>query len=285
MRFLVMGGTGKVGSHAVRHLLSRGHSVRVLSRTPATARVPAGVEVVGGDLGDPESLARALERADGAALIPPLDPDEESFGLNAVHAVAAANLRQFVYLSLYGIEDLPDAVFIRSKRVVERELERLDLPYSIVCPNNYFQNDIPVRPLIAGSGVYAVPLGPVGCHSVDTGDVGEAIGRLLTEEHRPGRRLPVVGSEAISGDLAAAKWGAALGREVAYGAGDLDAWAQQTRTQLPSWLVDNLVIMYRQFAVRGWLASPEDVIECERFLGRPQRRYADFVNEAAGDLA
>src|SRR5689334_7263711 len=50
MTILVTGATGTVGSHLIRHLLREGHKVRALTRDPATADLPEGVEVVAGDL-------------------------------------------------------------------------------------------------------------------------------------------------------------------------------------------------------------------------------------------
>jgi dihydroflavonol-4-reductase len=58
---LVTGGTGYLGSVVVALLVDDGHDVRVLARDEERARrvLPAGVEVVIGDLFDEESLAKA----------------------------------------------------------------------------------------------------------------------------------------------------------------------------------------------------------------------------------
>ncbi len=63
MQVLVTGGGGFVGSHLVRLLVSRGNRVRVLARTLASAKILSdlNIEVVLGDLKDPESLKSAAE--------------------------------------------------------------------------------------------------------------------------------------------------------------------------------------------------------------------------------
>ena len=58
---LVTGATGTVGRQTVSQLLGVGAEVRALTRHPDTARLPHDVDVVGGDLSDPDTLARALE--------------------------------------------------------------------------------------------------------------------------------------------------------------------------------------------------------------------------------
>ena len=65
--FLIVGGTGAMGSAAARLLLQRGHKVRVMTREPqrAAALKELGAEVVQGDLRDKASLARACAGMDG----------------------------------------------------------------------------------------------------------------------------------------------------------------------------------------------------------------------------
>ena len=63
---LVTGGTGFVGSHVVRRLCAEGLTVRVLARRTSPLRLLESlpVEVVFGDLLDPESLRNAVTGCD-----------------------------------------------------------------------------------------------------------------------------------------------------------------------------------------------------------------------------
>ena len=68
-QILVTGATGKVGRHVVRQLLRTGTAtVRALARDPEAAELPAGVEVVRGDLAVPATLDDALALCSPAAL-------------------------------------------------------------------------------------------------------------------------------------------------------------------------------------------------------------------------
>ncbi|NVB83129.1 MAG: NmrA family NAD(P)-binding protein, partial [Kofleriaceae bacterium] len=62
----VAGATGTVGREVVRALTERGARVRALVRTPRPGLLPAGVEQVAGNLGDPVAVGRALADATGA---------------------------------------------------------------------------------------------------------------------------------------------------------------------------------------------------------------------------
>jgi uncharacterized protein YbjT (DUF2867 family) len=59
MTILVTGATGTVGRHLVGQLSDAGHRVRALTRDPAAANLPGGVDLVAGDLTDPDTLTTA----------------------------------------------------------------------------------------------------------------------------------------------------------------------------------------------------------------------------------
>ncbi len=64
MRVLVTGGTGFTGSHAVRHYLARGHTVRVLDNQKGTffdELSKAGAEIQLGSVAEREAVRRAVE--------------------------------------------------------------------------------------------------------------------------------------------------------------------------------------------------------------------------------
>jgi len=62
LNVLVTGGSGFVGPHLTTRLLSEGHHVTVMTRTPSD-RNDGAIEVAG-DVSKPETLARAVLGAD-----------------------------------------------------------------------------------------------------------------------------------------------------------------------------------------------------------------------------
>ena len=64
MTVVVTGASGHVGANLVRALLARGYQVRALVHHDRRALAGLDVEVVTGDIGSPESLARAFAQAE-----------------------------------------------------------------------------------------------------------------------------------------------------------------------------------------------------------------------------
>lgn len=75
MRVLATGATGGLGRAVAEQLVKEGALVRASSRNPAAAEMPAGTEIVSGDLNDPSSMgAPSRERC------VPLCPGQQTAG-------------------------------------------------------------------------------------------------------------------------------------------------------------------------------------------------------------
>ena len=68
-RILIIGGTGNVGGTVVSQLIAGNVRVRALVRNPDSAKLPAQVETVRGDLTIPATLDQALDDVDAVFLV------------------------------------------------------------------------------------------------------------------------------------------------------------------------------------------------------------------------
>ena len=113
MKIFLTGGTGFLGRALAATLVAAGHSVRALAR-PSVSRtpMPAGVEVVSGDVLDEESLARGVSGCDtvihAAALVKMWVADRSEFdrinvgGLRSMlRAAESAGVARFLYVSSF----------------------------------------------------------------------------------------------------------------------------------------------------------------------------------------
>lgn len=138
MRVLVTGATGYVGGLLVEQLLGAGHAVRVLARNRAGAESrswASRVEIMVGDLMDPDSLPGALKGVDAAyylvhSMCSGHDFAERDREAARNFVAAAGHLQQVIYLG--GIRppddpDRPNSEHLRSRAEIG-EILRNGLP-------------------------------------------------------------------------------------------------------------------------------------------------------------
>ena len=134
---LLTGATGYVGGRLLTQLASREHRVRSLARNPdhLLHRVPAGVEVVAGDVTDRGSLDAAFTGIDAAYYLvhsmgeaSGFEDREREGAANFAAAAGAAGVRRIVYLGGLGDERAGLSPHLRSRQEVGRILRESGVP-------------------------------------------------------------------------------------------------------------------------------------------------------------
>jgi len=280
MKILAIGGTGMVGSMVVDGLLKQGATVRIMSHSPdKLKKLPAGAEGCRGDLDDPDTLPAAFEGIDSLFLLVAVGPNETDEGLSAVSAAKAARVKKIVYVSVAmpkGSERIPH---FRSKLPVEKAIKDSGIAYTILRPNNYFQNDVWLKDAIMQYSIYPQPIGEKGVNRVDARDIARCAINALMKFGHEGRTYDIHGPDALTGEGIARIYTKHLGREVRYSGNDLDAWGEKVRNLMPEFMIPEMRIMYDFFQSSGMIASKDDLDQTQKILGRSPRPFDDFVKE------
>ena len=286
MSILVTGSTGKIGSKVVAQLAQQGMAVRALTRSPEKAQFPAGVTAVKGDLLDTDAMRAALKGVSTLFLLVANDADELTQAVNTLSVAREAGVKGIVYLSVTRSDQYTDVPHFTAKYAVERMIEQLELPATILRPSYFIQNDAMLKGVLQGAGIYPSPVGEKGVSMVDIDDIAAAAVIELMRRERAAGPLPrklveLAGPDALTGPQIARIWSEVLGREVRYGGGDLDAFEKQMRTLAPAWKAFDMRAMFRRYQQDGAVASREQLDQLTELLGRPPRSYREFAQAAA----
>jgi uncharacterized protein YbjT (DUF2867 family) len=281
MKILVTGGTGNVGGKVVSELLKRGAEVRVLARKQPEEKVQTGVEIVTGDLLDPVSVEQAMQGVDKLFLLNAVVADELTQALIAYGIAKRLELKHVTYLSVFKVDQFRDVPHFASKLAVEGALREFGVPFTILRPGYYIQNDLGLKDALTKASVYPMPLGTAGIAAADMRDIAEAAAISLTEDGHDGQTYDIVSATLISGPGNAALWSKLLGKEIKYTGHDFDQWEQGVRARMPSWSAFDLRMMLQGYFDRGFASTETEVSRLTKLLGRKPRGYEEFATETA----
>lgn len=286
MTILVTGATGNVGSQVIQHLVDRGADVRALVRDPSKANFPAGVAVVKGDFLDVDSLRTAFDGVSTLFLLNALVSDEFTQALIALNVARSAGIERIVYLSVIHADVYVNVPHFAGKFGVERMIEQMGFKATILRPAYFIQNDLMIKDVITGYGVYSMPVGGKGLAMIDVRDIAEIaalelLRREQAQEPLALDRINLVGPETLTGTDIAAIWSDVLARPINYGGNDTQAFEQNLRQFMPPWMAYDMRMMGERFLTDGMLPEDGDLERLMTLLGRPLRSYRNFASETA----
>ncbi len=286
MTILVTGATGKIGRHVIQQLIQRGAKPRALVRDPAAADLPDGVDVVQGDMLDVDALRRGFEGVSTLFLLNAVAADEFTQALITLNVAREAGVKRLVYLSVIHSDRYVNVPHFAGKFGVERMIEQMGFNATILRPAYFMDNDLTIKDVVLGYGVYPMPIGGKGLAMIDARDIGEiAAIELLSRERAPDgsalTRINLVGPDTLTGTDVAGIWSNALGRAIAYGGDDTAGFEQNLRQFMPAWMAYDMRQMAEGFLTEGMVPEQGDVERLTRLLGRPLRSYRDFAAETA----
>lgn len=220
MNVAVAGGTGFIGRYVARDLISAGHSVTVITRSPGkTAAIPqlAGASSLGADVTQPSSLSGRLTGLDAvvtAVQLPNYPIEQPAKGLtfdrydrggteNLLAEARSAGVKRFVYVSGAGADPVSPKSWYRAKGRAEVAIRRSGLEFVILRPSwaygpedkalNRFATIARFSPVIPRLGLREQKIQPVYVE-----DVSRAIERTFARDSGWGKTLEIGGPEVMS---------------------------------------------------------------------------------------
>ncbi len=226
---VVTGATGRQGGAVARELLAQGWPVRAITRHPESAAAAQlrvqGMEVVRGDLNDPQSLKAALRDVHGLFGVTDFWESglrrEVRQGMNLVDAAVAAGLSHFVFSSVGGAERTQGLGISHfdGKREIEGYLRHSGIPYTIFRPVTFLENFVSerFRKQLCLDGVLRFCIRPeLPFQMVAMRDVGVFVAQAFANpDHYAGQALELA-SDRFTLPAFAEAIGQAVGRSVRY---------------------------------------------------------------------
>jgi uncharacterized protein YbjT (DUF2867 family) len=278
---LVTGATGNIGRHVVSQLLREGVRVRALTRNPKAARLPSDVEVVGGDLADPETLEQAAKGTDAAFLLwalPTVDPAPRVIERVAKYA------RRIVFLSSSAVrEDVEKQTDIVGKvhADVEHAIENSGREWTFLRPGGFATNTLWWwRPQIRQGDIVRWPYGAAAMAPIHEKDMAAVAVRALRDEGHQGRKYVLSGPESLSLAEQVDIIGKAIDRPLRFEEVPPEAARRQLLTVVPEPFVDILLNVFPRLT-----AGPAPVTTAVRDVtGAPGHTFRQWARDHAADF-
>jgi uncharacterized protein YbjT (DUF2867 family) len=240
--------------------------VRALTRHPKKAKLPASVEVAGGDLGQPETLDAAFREIEAVHLI--------NFNANTSSTLSrpAELVDRMITAGISRVTTFRG----EERGALEEALERSSLIWTdLFVPVEFMANALGWAESIRKEGMVRT-FGPTRSAMIHEADVGAVAAEVLTNDGHGGRTYTLTGPEAftpadkiriLSGTL-----GIAIRHEELT---EAEARAKWQPLGYPEPFIDFLAAWHRDTPASAYTVLPT----VSGVTGRPARRFSHWVEE------
>ncbi|MEU9310352.1 NAD(P)H-binding protein [Streptomyces sp. NPDC048256] len=266
---LVSGATGHVGRPLVDELLAAGRKVRALSRDPATAGLPAGVEVAA-------TADLPLDGITSAFFVMAAFPGGPA---EPITRLKAAGIRRVVALSSYSVlDDDPKNMIAVKHRELERQVQEAGVEWTFLRPaGGLAATALEWAGGIRTDGVARFPFGDAWTAPVHERDIAAVAARALLTDELVGEAPLFSGPESLSYADRARIIGEVTGEPVRFAELTHDEARQEwLAAGVPPHAVEARLRMFAKLVGR-----PHEISPVDSYLGRPGLSFAQWVADHA----
>jgi uncharacterized protein YbjT (DUF2867 family) len=274
---VVTGATGNVGGEVVAALAGREEGVRALVRDPAGAALPAGVDVVQGDLELPESLTPAL---DGARAVFLLGGWGDMPGL--LRRFGRAGVEHVVLLtSRCVVGGMADNAITRMWLDSEAAVRGSGLAWTILRPSGYHANALRWRAQLRQGDIVRAPWPDIAVAAIDPADIAAVAAVVLTGPGHEGAAYSLSGPEPLTPGDQVATLAAVLGRPLRYEPLSDEQARAEMAPDTPAPYID----AFFRFYSGGEFDDSPVLDTVAQLTGRPPRSFAQWARAHADAFA
>lgn len=273
---LVTGATGTVGREAVQLLLDAGARVGAVTRDPASARLPAGADVIRGDASHPQSLASRLDGVT-AVLVSPRAVSGATAELLALAAGHGAE--RAVVLSAATVQyPAGQPRFAAEFKAAEDAASASGLAVTALRCADFDANALAWVPQIRQGGVVYGAYAPAANSPIHHRDIAAVAVQALTRPGHEGRSYVLTGPESLTQPDKVRLIGKATGLHLSFTEVTPDQVRQAMLAQgLPEEIPERLLGSLADYATQP--GPTTDTVQL--LLGRPALSFAEWAAESA----
>lgn len=267
MTILVTGATGRIGHHLVTQLAHAGHRVRALTRDPQTAQLPAGVEVVRGDLTRVDSLKDAFADIEAVHLITFGGDDGADLtnGADIVRLAQDSGAQRVSVLAGWAPTSIEAA--LQASDIDGCRIEPVEVMYN----THDWADEIRTHDRVSTLATYPSAI-------VHEADIASVAACALTQDGHAGKRYRVTGPEALTPAERTAVLAETLRRPIRH----VRLTEAEERERLAAHgLGDDYVEFGIQLATDPPEAAGQVLDTVPRVTGHPGRTFAEWARSHA----
>ena len=283
---LLTGITGNNGGATANALLEKGVKFRALVRSLDKAKdwAARGVELVQGDLEDPQSVKAALQGIDRAVLILPNGEDQERLELSFIATAKDAGLPWILKLSS------PEAVRGTTSPIplahiaAEDAIMESGMNWTFVRPSFFMQNFRSAPAQCKATGKLSMPMGNGTVALTDCADAGAFIAHVLTDENSAqhyGKCYDITGPDPVMNfnDIAQVI-GEVIGQKVEFDDCDAAAFQEAIRPfHKNDWHSDAVAFLFAEIANGATPGHKTNTFQ--EIMGRPGTSLKEYLQKVA----